>query len=390
MRIAYFDCFSGISGDMTLGAMADLGVSPEWLEDRLKSALDLSGFALTCETVRRSGISARKIDVIVTDTKERNYARIREMIEKSRLPEPVAEKGLAIFARLAAAEAEIHNCPVDDVHFHELGGVDAIVDIVGAALCIDHLEIDIVRGSRIAVGSGTVKCAHGRLPVPAPATMALLAGVPVYGSDIRMELVTPTGAAIITTLAEGFDALPDMVIEKTGYGAGQRELEEQPNLLRIIVGRSPGCHTDMMEMVETCIDDMNPEVFGYLTKRLFEDGAADVYLIPVYMKKGRPGTLVQVLCPSARQSAVIDRILMETTAIGVRHYSVKRQVLAREIVTVATPYGPVASKRVRTPDGGTRVAPEYEACRKIAEEKNLPIRMIYETVLKCLDQPGMP
>jgi len=390
MRIAYFDCFSGISGDMTLGAMVDLGVPVDWLEETIKSALGLTRFSLASETVHRSGIAAKKIDVRVSDTADRDYAGIRKMIENSRLSARVAENSLSMFARLAAAEAQIHGCPVDEVHFHELGGVDAIVDMVGAALCIDQLGIEVVKASPIAVGSGTITCAHGRLPVPAPATAALLAGVPVYGTDIRTELATPTGAAIITTLAEDFDVLPDMVIEKTGYGAGQRDFKEQPNVLRIIIGAPAGHCAETMEMVETCIDDMNPEIFGYLTQRLYEDGAADVYLVPIHMKKGRPGTMVQVLCTRARQSAVIDRILMETSAIGVRHYSVKRHILARETVVVATPYGSVTAKRVRTPDGQTRVAPEYESCREIAAAQNQPIRLIYEAVLKHLESIGMP
>ncbi len=384
--IAYLDCFSGISGDMTLGALVDLGVPVDWLEDRIKTSLSLTGFRLQVRTVDRSGISARKVDVIVDDTTERDYARIRQMIQTGNLSAAVAETSLAMFARLAAAEAKIHGCPADAVHFHELGGVDAIVDIVGAALGFDYLGIKTVRASSIALGSGTVRCAHGTLPVPAPATVAILEGVPAYGTESGCELVTPTGATIVTTLAEGYGVLPDMVIEKTGYGAGHRDLKGRPNVLRIITGRLESASADTMEMVETCIDDMNPEVFGYVSERLFGDGAADVYMVPVYMKKGRPGTMLQVLCSRANQSAVIERILNETTAIGVRHYSVQRQVLERCAVTVSTPLGPVAAKQVRTPDGNVRIAPEYEACRKIAAEKNLPVQSVYNAVLRHIGQ----
>lgn len=379
--IAYFDCFSGISGDMTLGALVDLGVPVEWIRDTIRTKLGLTGFDLSASTVRRAGIAAKKVDVAVSDRTERDYAHIRQMISQSELPQPVMQNSLAMFKRLAVAESGIHGCALDDVHFHELGGVDAIVDIVGTALAIDCLGIDTVVGSKIVLGSGTVICRHGRLPVPAPATLAILGDVPVCGTDAGCELVTPTGAAIITSLAESFGALPDMTVEKTGYGAGGRDRGDEPNLLRVVLGRTAGRNTETVEMVETNIDDMNPEMFGYLTDRLLEDGALDVCLVPVYMKKGRPGTLLQVLCRRFNRQALVSRILTETTAIGLRYHAVNRQVLAREPMTVDTEYGPVTAKRVRLPDGSIRIAPEYEACKTIAEERQVPIRAVYEAVM---------
>jgi uncharacterized protein (TIGR00299 family) protein len=262
-----------------------------------------------------------------------------------------------------------------------VGGVDAIVDMVGTALGIDYLGIDQVFASPLPLGSGTVACRHGTLPVPAPATVALLRGVPVYGSQIPFELVTPTGAAIITTLARQFGPMPDLVLEKTGYGAGQRDIEARPNLLRIMAGRFPGADAESMILVETCIDDMNPEIYTYAAERLFADGAKDVCMIPVYMKKGRPGVVLQVLCESACQSAIISRILTETSAIGLRYYPVNRQVLEREPVVVNTPYGAIEAKRVKTPEGSWRTAPEYESCRRAAEAQNVPLRTVYESVL---------
>ncbi|MGM0451925.1 MAG: nickel pincer cofactor biosynthesis protein LarC [Thermodesulfobacteriota bacterium] len=386
--IAYFDCFSGISGDMTLGALVDLGVSAQWIQEMIRTKLGLTGFDLSVSTEWRAGIAGKKVDVHVDDNTERDYGQIRQMIAQSQLPAPVMQNSLAMFERLAVAESGIHGCAVDAVHFHELGGVDAIVDIVGAALGIYYLDIDTVVASKIALGSGTVTCRHGRLPVPAPATLAVLDNVPVYGTDAGCELVTPTGAAIITSLADTFDVLPDMVIEKTGYGAGQRDLYPRANLLRVMVGTAAGGQTEAVEVVETAIDDMNPEMFGYLTERLIEDGAVDVSLMPVYMKKGRPGTFLQVLCHRSNRQAAVSRILNETTAIGIRHYAVNRQVLSRWQENVSTEYGTVAAKRVRLPNGRTRLAPEYEACKAVAQEKGVPIGDVYAAVMRQAENPS--
>ena len=383
--MAYFDCFSGISGDMTLGAFIDLGVPGAWLLDTLQHSLGMDDFDIRVASVTRSGITARQLDVIATDGTHRNYEQIRQLISDSALSDRVKTVSLSMFDRLADAEAAIHGCDKADVHFHEVGGVDAIVDMVGAALCVEYLDIRHVFASKVPVGSGMVDCHHGRLPVPAPATIALLSGVPVYDNGVAGELVTPTGAAILTTLAEGYDALPDMIVDKVGYGAGRRETDPHPNLLRIITGQIPGDLSDTVVMVETGIDDMNPEIFGYLTDRLFAAGALDVSLVPAYMKKGRPGTLLQVLCCEALREKLIALVLSESTSIGVRYYPVKRRVLERKPVTIETVYGAVPAKAVRTSDGRLRVTPEYSACRSIAEEKHLPIRMVYEAVLRQCD-----
>ncbi len=382
--IAYFDCFSGISGDMTLGALIDLGVPVKWLKDSLEK-IPLSGFDLSVATVSRNGIQAKSVDVrVVDDVKSRDYAEIISMIEKSYLSPNIKQKSLDIFEKIADAEAAIHGCLKKNVHFHEVGGIDAVVDIVGTVLCVDYLGIARVISSRIPLGRGFVSCQHGTLPVPAPATLCILKGVPVYGTQIPQELVTPTGAAIIVALAESFEEIPEMIIEKTGYGAGKRELEKIPNLLRIITGKALIQKKDTITIIETCIDDMNPEVFGFLMDRLFENGALDVYWIPIFMKKNRPGTMVQVLCPEDCREIVIDCILSETTSLGVRYYDAKRRVLARESVLMETVYGEIAVKRIIAPNGSIRMAPEYEVCKKIALEKNIPIRIVYDTILQSL------
>lgn len=392
--IAYFDCFSGISGDMTLGAFIDLGVPVKWLKENL-DRIPLAGFDVSVDTVIRNGITAKSVRVRVeNDKKSRDYAQIRSLIKNSPLSGNVKQISHDIFERIADVEAGIHGCPRDKVHFHEVGGIDAIVDIVGTALCINYLGIKKVVSSSIPLGKGFVTCAHGTLPVPAPATIEILKGVPVYGTKIPHELVTPTGAAIIVTLAESYGEMPDMIIEKTGYGAGKRDIESIPNLLRVITGtdscRETGHrsahHKDTVVVLETSIDDMNPEVFGFLMDRLFEEGALDVYWIPIFMKKNRPGTMVQVLCRRNRKDVLINCILSETSSLGVRYYDAKRCMLPRESVIMKTAYGEIQVKRIVEAGGGVRIVPEYEVCKKIALEKNLPIRMVYDTIIKSLHE----
>ena len=381
--IVYFDCFSGISGDMTLGAFVDLGVPVKWLEETLKTNL-LTDFELTVSSISRMGIAAKKIAVTITNQEARNYSKISRMITDSLLPSRVKKLSLAMFEKLAAAESLIHGCEKEHVHFHEVGGVDAIVDIVGACLCVNYLGIEKITASKIPLGNGFVNCSHGTLPVPAPATVEILKKVPVYGTDVPFELVTPTGAAIITTLADSFGKMPNMIVSNIGYGSGSRELAMRPNLLRVVAGEliSPD---ETAVMIETCIDDMNPEVFGFLMERLFEDGALDVWLVPVYMKKNRPGTLLQVLCHQHVKEQMIRRILTETTTIGVRYYDIERRLLERKIVKLKTDYGSVAAKAVVTPDGKKRIVPEYEACRKIALKENIPIWKVYERIAQHIE-----
>ncbi len=376
--IAHFDCFAGISGDMTLGAFIDLGVPINWLEDSLKANL-LTDFDLTVTAISKMGMAAKKIDVIVKSSAARDYTAIRVMIDRSSLDGAVKDLSLKMFEKLADAESKIHGCRKEHVHFHEVGGVDAIVDIVGTALCVDYLGLKKISASKIPLGNGFVNCSHGKLPVPAPATIEILKYIPVYGTDVPFELVTPTGAAIVSTLAETFGKMPDMLVSKIGYGSGIRDLEKIPNLLRIFFGE-PIPKSDIVTMIETSIDDMNPEVYGFLMERLFEDGALDVYLVPVIMKKNRPGTLLQVLCYHNTKESLIRRILTETTTLGVRYFDVERRLLDREAVTIQTDYGPVSAKKVITPGGLFRIVPEYEVCRAIARKKNIPIRTVYEKI----------
>lgn len=383
---AYFDCFSGISGDMTLGAFIDLGISVDWLQNEL-SRLPLKGFRVTATPVMRNGIQATLASVEIQNSgHSRDYKKIKSLLEDCLLSDAVKSRSLAIFETLARAEARIHGCDLQEVHFHEVGGVDAIVDIVGCALCLEKLDIHKVISSRIPLGSGFVQCRHGKLPVPAPATIEILKDAPVFGTDVTEELVTPTGAAIITSLAESFGPLPPILIKKTGYGAGQRELRDRPNLLRIITGTLTDTidelQVDKIIILETAIDDMNPELFGFVMERLYADGALDVCWIPVHMKKNRPGTLVQVLCTEDGRERLIQRLLSETTSLGVRYYQAERRRLKREQLTLRTSFGEIRVKRIKNLDGSERLVPEYEVCKEIALKRNLPLRVVYETIVK--------
>jgi uncharacterized protein (TIGR00299 family) protein len=387
---AYFDCFSGISGDMVLGALIDLGVSPRWLEDQLQQ-IPMDGFGLDVGRVTRHGIGACRVTVAVSNNiPSRKWSDIRQLIENSPLADSVKRTSLSIFERIAIAEAGIHHSTVDNVHFHELGGVDAIVDIVGAVLCIKKLGIRSVMASKIALGTGSVTCRHGVIPVPSPATMAILKDIPVYGTGIEQELTTPTGAAIVATVAEAFGPLSAMKIQKIGYGAGNHDPETIANVLRIVIGDVDvldrpvtdvaGLQSERVVVVETVIDDMNPEIFGYLMERLYDDGALDVCWFPTQMKKNRPGTLVQVICRPDITDAVVHRLLTETTSLGVRYHTVQRKVLFRETVKKSSSYGTVRVKRVVTLDGTVRFLPEYDSCRQVAIKHNQPLRNIYETL----------
>lgn len=386
---AYLDCFSGISGDMALGAMIDLGVSVKWLTDQLRR-IPLSGFRLTTDGVTRHGIHARQVRVIVSDNPpSRCWTDIRRLLQDSPLPDSVKAASLAAFKRIAVAEAGIHQVPVADVHFHELGGVDALVDIVGTMLSIEALGIRSVTASEIALGQGTVTCRHGVIPVPSPATVAILKDIPVYGTGIENELTTPTGAALVATLAAEFGPLPPMMIQKTGYGAGTRDTGERANVLRVITGEKiaahpagdpPGASTETVMVIETTVDDMNPEIYGFVMERLFEDGAFDVCWVPVQMKKNRPGIQIQVICPTDRTDVILDRLLTETTALGVRYYPVRRKTVPRETAHKKTSFGTVAVKRIVTPAGTVRFIPEYEICRAIARKIDQPLPVIYATL----------
>jgi pyridinium-3,5-bisthiocarboxylic acid mononucleotide nickel chelatase len=384
MLIAYFDCFSGISGDMTLGAFIDLGVDADWLQNTLRDSLQIN-FELKVANIHRMGISATLVDVVARDAKERHYEDICRLIENTNLNDRVKTTSLKIFDNLAEAEAKIHGRPKDKIHFHEVGAVDAMVDIVGASLCADYFNFGKILSSKLPMGRGFVKCAHGTLPGPAPATLEILKQVPVYGTDLDFEFVTPTGAAIIKTLAESFGVIPDMEISEISYGAGSKELESVPNLLRIIVGQAPE-HSDTVVIIETNIDDMNPEIYGYVMEKLLAEGALDVCLIPVLMKKNRPGTILQVMCNQNIQDQLIETILSETTTLGVRHYPVQRRILERRIVEFMTPFGKAPAKTIRMRDGSERITPEFEWCRNIAQRENIPILKVYDMISKLTEK----
>ncbi len=382
MTCAYFDCFAGISGDMLLGALIDLGMPPDFLEAELKK-LPLDGFRIETAAEQRMGISGRRVWILANKEGDhaRDYRSIRALIEESPLSDFVKGLSLKIFRKLAEAEARIHNTPVESVHFHELGGIDTIVDIVGAVLGIEWHGIEDITASGVPTGKGFVTCAHGTLPVPAPATIALLTGVPTYGPEIPHEMVTPTGASILTSVASSFGPMPPMVVDRIGYGVGSRELESMPNLLRIILGRKDAeTERDRITIVETNIDDMNPEIYGFLMEQLFAEGALDVALAPITMKKNRPATMLRVICQTMDRDRIIRRILLESTATGVRYYEANRTKLPREVAEIVTKYGKMRVKRITGPDGKVSITPEYDECRRVALEKGIPIKEIYKAV----------
>ena len=380
MTLAYFDCFSGISGDMTLGALVDAGVPIEVLRAELEK-LNLPGYEITALKVMRSGISATKVHVCIEEKEQpaRHLSDIRGIIEASTLSSSLKRKSIAIFERLAEVEAKVHGTTPDQVHFHEVGAVDAIVDIVGSVIGLEMLGITTITGSPVNVGSGTIKTAHGTLPVPAPATAELLKGIPSYGSSTPFELTTPTGAVILSTLASNFGPLPQMNVSRIAYGAGNRDLEGQPNVLRLLIGEPAAPYEeDTSLVIETNIDDMNHQVYDYLIEKLMKQGAQDVYLTPIIMKKGRPAILLSVLTSKANSEAVLDTIFRETTSIGVRIREAGRKKLGREIREVETTYGKVRVKISKRGDEILTVTPEYDDCRRIAEEKQVPLKTVME------------
>lgn len=378
MRSIYFDCFAGVSGDMTVGAQLDLGVDQESLKDQL-SSLELRGYEITSRRVQRSGISATKVDVEVDLRAQpaRSLTDIRSIIFASSLSDLTKSRSIAVFERLADAEACVHGTTPDKVHFHEVGAVDSIVDTVGAMIGFELLGVDRFFCSPLRVGSGLVDTEHGRLPIPAPATAELLRGTTVYAGDIEGEFVTPTGAAIVATLCEEFGALPKMTIDRVGYGAGARDPKNFPNALRLLMGETAEDALQSSDagvvVVETNIDDMNPQVCGFVMDRAFTLGALDVFMIPAQMKKDRPGILLTILCKPAGVETMIDLLLRETTTLGVRYYNTNRRVLQRAVETVDTEYGPV---RIKVALDGARTLhfhPEYEDCARLAIESKTPL-----------------
>jgi uncharacterized protein (TIGR00299 family) protein len=385
MKIAYTDCFSGISGDMFLAALLDAGLDENLLRRELEK-LAIGPFDLSITTTSSSGIKATKVEISARANQQfRNLAAILKILQKSTLAPAIIDKASMVFQNLALAEAKVHGLPIDKIHFHEVGAIDTILDVVGVVVGLHALEIERLTSSPLPWGHGFVECAHGRLPLPAPAVCELLTGVPVYAVDLSQELVTPTGAALVTSLAQSFGPLPDMTIDVTGYGAGSHILtNQQPNLLRLIIGHETR-KSETVEIIETHLDDWNSEGFPYLCDLLLKQGALDVSLTPMLMKKGRPGLQLRVICYPSHGLQLKQTILAETTAIGLRFRTEARLTLEREQVTVETPWGKVMAKKVQTP-AGTVIYPEYEACREIAESAQIPLQQVYRAVLQGTEE----
>ncbi|HKA34698.1 MAG TPA: nickel pincer cofactor biosynthesis protein LarC [Candidatus Binatia bacterium] len=383
MRIVYGDLIGGASGDMFAAALLDLGLPLDALKAELK---ELSGLKYRIEVGSKKigAIRAARFRVVAGKNEpERSWAEIRRMLRQSALEDTVKDRAIDIFARLAAAEGKVHGVAPERVHFHEVGATDSIVDIVSAAVGSQHLKIDAFYFSRIPLGRGVTRSRHGPLPLPGPAALELLKGLPVEWIDLAAETVTPTGAAIIASLGQSFGAAPEMTIEKIGCGAGQKEFADRPNLLRLVMGEDQAASLrDEMLVIETNIDDMSPELYDYVFERLFAAGARDVFLTPVQMKKNRPGVLLSIVAEASLREKMTQIIFSETSTIGVRYYPVERAVLKREVVRVKTKYGTVKVKVVEQPDGARRGAPEYDDVRRLAALKKVPLKAVYDEALK--------
>lgn len=382
MRVAYFDCFSGASGDMILGALIDAGLSPRLLREELKK-LHLSKVRLTVRKVLKGRLSATR--VVVEGNERRSHRNLKEMlriIDRSGLDAEVKSLSKHVFGKIGAVEAGIHETPAEEVHFHEVGGLDSVVDICGAVWGLRQMGIERVHVSRVNVGAGFVRCEHGILPVPAPAALALMKGKPIYSTGVEKELLTPTGAALLSTLGNAFGSFPVMRVEKIGYGAGRDDLPH-PNVLRVMVGAAEEIRGDERVMViETNIDDMNPQFYDYLMERLLKMGAKDVFLTPILMKKGRPATLLTVISSSERLPEMTEFLLRETTTIGLRWHEDDRVTAKREIVSRKTKYGEIRFKIARWNGEVINVSPEYEDCKGKALEKRTPLKDVFEEAKK--------
>jgi uncharacterized protein (TIGR00299 family) protein len=387
-KILFFDAFSGLAGDMTVAALLDLGVPLAVVENAL-GKLPIDGFHLHVGHVHRSGIVATSFDVHVEGAQpERSYGAIDAMLAESRLSEGTKSIARKIFRKLGEAEANVHKMPLHDVHFHEVGGVDAIVDIVGAATAFDWLGATVV-GSPLPMGRGFVKARHGTLPLPAPAVVDCLAGVPTYGVDLESELVTPTGAAILASMATRFERWPSMLPERVGWGGGHRELPDRPNVLRVVLGQSEakaalGAGTHVV--IEANVDDMNGELAAHALAALLAAGALDAWATPIVMKKGRPGLTVSALAPAAQRDAIASVLLRETSSIGVRAYEVGRVERPRRVVEVTTPFGPIPVKVSEGPYGPPIVKPEFDACAHAAAQAGVTVREVIAAALEAFSQ----
>jgi hypothetical protein len=399
--ILYYDCFAGISGDMNLGALVGLGVDQKYLIDELKK-LGLHGYELTFKNDVRRGISGTLADVKITahanhvhsvlqmqdhDHENRSFNDIKTLIEKSEISDFAKNKSIAIFRKLAEAEGKIHNVPIEKVHFHEVGAIDSIVDIVGTAICIDFLKPSKIIASRIELGSGMVKCAHGTYPVPAPATLEVLKGIPVKSGTVPFEATTPTGAAILATIVDEFIEKPNFTIEKTSYGIGHKD-SDVPNVLRVS-WCSPDTSkfkTETTTIIECNIDDMNPETFDYLMEKLFINGADDVYFTPIIMKKSRPAIILSAMCKPAISDKLLMIILSETSTIGVRTYEATKHILDRKIYEIETSIGKVRIKKSWFGANIIKYKPEYDDCSRIAKELNLPFMEVLNIINREIEK----
>jgi pyridinium-3,5-bisthiocarboxylic acid mononucleotide nickel chelatase len=391
MKVAYFDCASGISGDMTLGAMVDAGVDLARLNAAIGS-LGLPGCRLVAEEVRKRGFRATQVKVLYEpEHAHRHLSHILKLIACSMLSDRQKEFAERIFRRLAEAEAKVHGVGVDEVHFHEVGAADSIADIVGTAVGFDLLGIERLVASPVATGSGKVRIAHGLCSVPAPATAELLRGIPLAESTVEAELTTPTGAAILAALADSFGSLPPMIIDRIGCGAGQRDLDQQPNILRLMIGdsteklASTASAEDRVWVLETNLDDLSGEMIGYCTNRLWDAGALDVFTTAIQMKKNRPGVTLSVLCPEENIEPIEAILFEETTTLGIRRWPASRHILARQSHSVETSWGPIEGKVAWLSDGTPRFAPEFESCRKAAETHAIALRAVYEAAQRAFD-----
>lgn len=387
MKILYYDCFAGISGDMNLGALIDLGVDSNYLKTELEK-LNIDGFHLKITSDQRRGISGTKAEVIIENQKNEKHRHLRhveEIVNGSSLPDQVKVNALKIFDLIAFAEAKVHNISKEKVHFHEVGALDSIADIVGAAICLDYLNVDKVMSSSIQLGGGTVKCAHGIMPVPAPATAEIVMKVPVKTGLVNHEATTPTGAAILVATVDEFSDKIDFPIIKTGYGIGNRD-SEVPNVLRVYICEDSKMQKDVVSeeatILESNIDDMNPEHYDYIMEQLFRAGASDVWLIPIIMKKSRPAVTLSVLCKEELVAKMKEIIFSHSTSIGIREYSVKKDMLRREESIVETVYGSVRIKQSFYNGKIVRSKPEFEDCKKLAEKHQISISDIEKEVIK--------
>ena len=379
MKIAYFDCFSGASGDMILGSMIDAGLSPRLLRVELKK-LRIPTIRLNVKKVLKRGISATQV-IVEGRSEKRSHRSLKEMlriVDQSGIEAEVKKKSTEVFRRIASVEAEIHQRPMEEIHFHEIGGLDSIVDIVGAVWGLRQMGIDKLYVSKVNVGTGFVECEHGTLPVPAPATLALMKGKPIYSSGVEKELLTPTGAALLTSLGSEFGEMPGVKVEKIGYGAGRDDLS-RPNVLRLMIGiPSAISGKERVTVIETNIDDMNPQFYDYVMERLLEMGVQEVFLTPILMKKNRPGILFTVICSCEKLPSIMAFLLTETTTLGLRWHEEERERADREILTLQTKYGKIRFKLARWEGRTVNLSPEYEDCKRLALTKRVPLKDVFE------------